>query len=401
MTEQISGPGGLAERLKQAQEDVATDPKGEDHRKRIDDLRSRIKSEAGLVEPQPVVAADPWSLENVDQWKAADSEHVAKELVRAAFVARAGLAPVADFAGTLPPPVLWMDARCGGGTVLRAGEVAVLSGAGGVGKSFVALAMAVASASGKSGAAQAVGIGVRCGPAVVMSYEDAPRTVAYRAGMITTKVGYEPGKAPDKMYLIPDPDPLMTAVHERPGDSARGQNWPTLFTAIKAVEPSLVIVDPASAALAGVNQNDGATVRRFIRELSLEADAGGYGILIATHSTKAARYGQGDPGPGAIAGSGQWWDAVRGVLYMNRTGPGKAVIQCQKANHGPTGWAVELEADLRSRDAKPDVFAGWKKLRRYSPSEWEAEQNRRKADAKGAKDKQKTKRENPEDEDLH
>ena len=401
MTEQISGPGGLAERLKQAQEDVATDPKGEDHRKRIDDLRSRIKSEAGLVEPQPVVAADPWSLENVDQWKAADSEHVAKELVRAAFVARAGLAPVADFAGTLPPPVLWMDARCGGGTVLRAGEVAVLSGAGGVGKSFVALAMAVASASGKSGAAQAVGIGVRCGPAVVMSYEDAPRTVAYRAGMITTKVGYEPGKAPDKMYLIPDPDPLMTAVHERPGDSARGQNWPTLFTAIKAVEPSLVIVDPASAALAGVNQNDGATVRRFIRELSLEADAGGYGILIATHSTKAARYGQGDPGPGAIAGSGQWWDAVRGVLYMNRTGPGKAVIQCQKANHGPTGWAVELEADLRSRDAKPDVFAGWKKLHRYSPSEWEAEQNRRKADAKGAKDKQKTKRENPEDEDLH
>ena len=86
---------------------------------------------------------------------------------------------------------------------------------------------------------------------------------------------------------------------------------------------------------------------------------------------------------------------------MNRTGPGKAVIQCQKANHGPTGWAVELEADLRSRDAKPDVFAGWKILHRYSPSEWEAEQNRRKADAKGAKDKQKTKRENPEDEDLH
>ena len=401
MTEQISGPGGLAARLKQAHDDVARDPQGEDHRKRIDDLRSRIKSEAGLVERQPVVAADPWSLVNVDQWKRTDSEHVAKALVRAAFVARAGLAPVADFAGPLPPPVLWMDARCGGGTVLRAGEVAVLSGAGGVGKSFVALAMAVASASGKSGAAQAVGIGVRSGPAVVMSYEDAPRTVAYRAGMITTKAGHEPAKAPDKMYLIPDPDPLMTAVHERPGDSARGQNWPTLFTAIKAIEPSLVIVDPASAALAGVNQNDGATVRHFIRALSLEADAGGYGVLIATHSTKAARYGQGDPGPGAIAGSGQWWDAVRGVLYMNRTGPGKAAIQCQKANHGPTGWAVELESDLRSRDAKPDVFAGWKKLCRYSPSEWEAEQNRRKADAKGAKDKQKTKRENPEDEDLH
>ena len=367
---------------------MATEPKGEDHRKRIDDLRRRIKSEAGLVEPQPVVAADPWSLENVDQWKAADPEHVAKELVRAAFVARAGLAPVADFAGPLPPPVLWMDARCGGGTVLRAGEVAVLSGAGGVGKSFVALAMAVASASGKSGAAQAVGIEVRPGPAVVMSYEDAPRTVAYRAGMITEKVGCKPGKAPDKMYLIPDPDPLMTAVHERPGESARGQNWPTLFTAIKAVEPSLLIVDPASAALAGVNQNDGATVRRFIRELSLVADTSGYGVLILTHSTKAARYGQGDPGPGAIAGSGQWWDAARGVLYMRGAGPGKAVIQCKKANHGPTGWAVELEADMRKRGQKPPVFAGWKRVCRYSPSEWEAEA-RRQEEAKKAQDKRK------------
>ena len=99
--------------------------------------------------------------------------------------------------------------------------------------------------------------------------------------------------------------------------------------------------------------------------------------MIVAHSTKLARYG-GDPGPGAVAGSGQWWDAARGVLFMRGDGPGRAAIECLKANHGPTGWAVTLEADRRQRPGKPDLFAGWRYTGRYSPEEWAAEQERRK-----------------------
>ena len=296
----------------------------------------------------------------------------------------AGIRPVSAFAGReLPRPVLWMDARRGGGTVLRAGDVAILSGSGGVGKSFATLALAVAAADADGGGdpfhpppGEACGLHVRRGPAVVLSYEDDAATVAWRAGLIAAKTGPDPGRVPDRMYLVDDPEPLMTADHDNPGDAVAAKDWRALWDGIAALSPSLVIVDPASAALAGVNQNDGATVRRFIRTLAREAQAGGWGTLIVAHSTKAARYGN-DPGPGAVAGSGQWWDACRGVLHMRSDGPDRAAIECLKANHGPIGWAVTLEADRRKRDGKPDVFAGWKRVGRFSPEEWPAEVKRR------------------------
>ena len=208
---------------------------------------------------------------------------------------------------------------------------------------------------------------VRSGPAVLIGYEDDPVTVA----------------VPEGLAVVVDPEPLMVADYDSPGSVRDGDDWRGLWDGIAALSPSLVIVDPASAALAGVNQNDGGTVRHFVRALAREAVRGGFGVLIVAHSTKAARYG-GDPGPGAVAGSGQWHDAARGVLFMRGDGPGRAVIECLKANHGPTGWAVTLEADRRTQDGKPDLFAGWRRTGRYGPQEWAAEQERRKASGNGA-----------------
>ena len=301
-------------------------------------------------------------------------------------VGAAGIRPLQDFAGReLPRRVLWMDSRLGGGTVLRVGDVAVIGGAGGVGKSFATLALAVAAASTDPdpGPAEAVGLHVRRGGAVLIGYEDDPVTVAWRAGLIAARSGAEPSTIPDRLAVVPDPSPLMEADYDRPGDIRGADGWRALWDGIAARAPSLVIVDPASAALSGVNQNDGGTVRHFVRALAREAGRGGFGVVIVAHSTKDARYG-GDPGPGAVAGSGQWWDAARGVLFMRGDGPDRAAIECLKANHGPTGWAVTLEADRRPRHDKPDVFAGWRRTGRYSPEEWAAELERRKASGNGA-----------------
>ena len=296
-----------------------------------------------------------------------------------------GLKPVSEFAGKLPPPVLWMDTRRGGGTILRVGDVALLSGAGGAGKSFVTLALVVAAArSGNEKHGEACGLHVRKGPAVVLSYEDDPRTVAYRCGLIASSMAV-PEKAPENVHLVPDPESLMVADHENPGRAAKADQWTTLWNAIRSKSPSLVIVDPASAALAGVNQNDGATVRRFIRALAQEAKKGGFGVVVVAHSTKGARFGQADVGPHAVAGSAQWMDASRGVLFMRGQGPGRAVIECVKSNHGPVGWAVELDADMRKREPKPERFAGWKKSKRYKPEEWAERQAQREKKAAAAK----------------
>ena len=50
-----------------------------------------------------------------------------KRLNEADPVGAAGIRPLAAMAGDLPRPVLWMDSRRGGGTVLRAGDVAALA----------------------------------------------------------------------------------------------------------------------------------------------------------------------------------------------------------------------------------------------------------------------------------
>lgn len=297
-----------------------------------------------------------------------------------------GLKPVSKCRGGLPPRVLWMDARFGG-IVLREGETAVLSGAGGAGKSFVTLALAVAAARPEDEEyGTACGFHVRKGPVVVLSYEDDPRTVAWRCGLIVSTMA-RPDAPPDRVFVIDDPDPLMVAEYDVPGKVAEAPAWPWLWAAVRSVSPSIVIVDPASAALAGVNQNDGATVRRFLRALGQEGKNGGFGVLVVAHSTKGARFGQADVGPHAVAGSAQWMDTSRGVLFMRGQGPGRASIECVKSNHGPAHWAVELEADLRTRANKPERFAGWKKRSRYDPEEWKKLNDAREQAAKAARKK--------------
>ena len=135
---------------------------------------------------------------------------------------------------------------------------------------------------------------------------------------------------------------------------------------MRTLKPVLVIVDPISAALADVNQNDGATVRRFLRALAQDAVDGGWGVLMIGHSAKSARF-MPDPGSSVVAGSSQWVDAMRGALFMTRYDGGVA-IECVKANHGPTGWAVTLDADMRGPGG--DVFAGWKTRDQFDPDMW-------------------------------
>ena len=169
------------------------------------------------------------------------------------------LAPVQHFAGRLPERVLWMSYYSHrwpdstqetrdrplprrNGTVLRAGDVALLSGAGGVGKSFASLSLAVAAAAGgrDPGAPIACGLNVRPGPSAILSYEDDPRTVARRAGLIAAGSGPEPADVPRAVHLIPNPAPLMVPDHEQPDWAACSPTWRAIWSAIRKAAPSLV-----------------------------------------------------------------------------------------------------------------------------------------------------------------
>ena len=291
------------------------------------------------------------------------------------------LRPVVDWGKEPEPdPVLWRDDDSRWpDAVLSVGEVAILSAPGGTGKSYVTLAIARAAATAGSGdhraaskgdataagePGKACGLRVRGGPVVLVSYEDAPVRLAARLARIGDGI-------PAAVHCLPDPQPLFVASGEdRRGEATPAPFWPALWEAIRNVRPSLVVIDPASAALADVSTSEGGPVRLFMRELGREAAQAGCGVLVVAHDTKAARNeakASGEPGAGAVAGSAQWFDAARGVLYLHAD-PHVAdcrIVECIKANHGRRGWG----ARLREVTGKDGRFSGFELAAQIEPKD--------------------------------
>ena len=245
-----------------------------------------------------------------------------------------------------PDPVIWRDHAQYPDAVLSSGEVAILSGAGKSGKSYIALALAVAAAQAEAkerGYGEACGLRVAARPVVVLSYEDAPKRIDQRAASMDTGAS---------VRLIPDPPRLFRVNPDR--QWGHSSDWPLVWAAIREAAPGLVVIDTGPKAMGG-ETNDGGAVIAFLQALEGEARSGGFGVLLTAHDTKAHRNqvkaGEA-PDAGAIAGSGQWHDSPRGVLYLSKHGPGDAprILEAVKCSYGRDGWGASLIPDYRDRE---------------------------------------------------
>ena len=243
-----------------------------------------------------------------------------------------------------PDPVIWRDHAQYPDAVLSSGEVAILSGAGKSGKSYIALALAVAAAQAEAkerGYGEACGLRVAVRPVVILSYEDAPKRIDQRVAALDTGAS---------VRLIPDPPRLFHFDRQW----GRSEAWPLVWAAIREVDPGLVVIDTGPKAMGG-ETNDGGAVIAFLQALEGEARSGGFGVLLTAHDTKAHRNqvkaGEA-PDAGAIAGSGQWHDSPRGVLYLSKHGPGDAprILEAVKCSYGRDGWGASLLPDYRDRE---------------------------------------------------
>lgn len=233
------------------------------------------------------------------------------------------------------------------GSVLRRGEVAVLSGAGGRGKSTLALQWALAAAVGEAVGQEwtpAGGLQVRAGRTVILSYEDDARDIADRASKALA--------LPSLAEPLTDIQPREAAggrieVHSMRGWPLFGvgagehhasrpeplEAWEPVWHCIRAYGAHLVIIDPAmSAYLASGNAVE--FVRLFMDSLIEEARKADCGLLVIAHSTKAARRSKDADETGNVSGSAAWTDAARGVLVLGPgSNPTQRKLSCEKANH--------------------------------------------------------------------
>ena len=302
---------------------------------KLKDLEAALQTEAGYLDLRPVDLSGPLKAAAEAQDSGAALDVLRSRLSLA-------LMPLKNWHGEpQPPPVLWRAADSEwADAVLSAGEVALLSGQGGIGKSYLSLQWALAATRNQTGGyGEDCGLRVRPGPVVILSYEDAPVRMAGRIADLTDTA------APDGLFVLPAPEPLWKTEK---GESTRGIHWDALWQAVARIGASLVMIDPASAALEGAT-NDSGPVRRFMDELRRKAETSGAGVLVVAHDTKSARNeakAGGDPGAGAVAGSAAWFDACRGVLYLrpDSVDRDRWLLECTKANYGRTGWGLLIEA---------------------------------------------------------
>ena len=71
-----------------------------------------------------------------------------------------------------------------------------------------------------------------------------------------------------RLHLWETPEPLFQTDPENRGAVIRCAAWPKLWEEIKMACPSLVIVDPVSAALADADTSQTGPARTFLREVS-------------------------------------------------------------------------------------------------------------------------------------
>lgn len=206
-----------------------------------------------------------------------------------------------------PEPREWLA-----GGWLPAGRVALLTGAGGGGKSLLALQLAAGIAAGdrnplhcdpRGDAAEGPMLDGEPGTAVFATWEDEPAEVLRRLAW----AGVDRAALGDRLHVLdlagagalwgPGPDSLEA------GPTPAGD---ALESHVRDARPRLVVIDPTAGAFAA-NENARAEVRAWLSHLgALAADTGAAVVLIA-HPPKTEH---------AFSGSTDWRGGVRALWTL-------------------------------------------------------------------------------------
>jgi len=211
----------------------------------------------------------------------------------------------------------------------------LLAANGGVGKSNIALQLAVGLATGS----EWLGLSCERVPVMVISAEDEARIVHFRVSNICAEADVSLPSLRDQLICYD-----MTALDctlWREGATDRMQ-W--LADIVRQHRVGAVIIDNASDVYAS-NENDRSQVRGFLRCLNMIAAATDCAILLLAHVDKASvRMGAGNDTDSTFSGSTAWNNSVRSRWAMTRD-KDRVVLAHQKSNLGPQQPAIEVEFD--------------------------------------------------------
>lgn len=247
-------------------------------------------------------------------------------------------APV-NWAELAPQPRPWLVTDW-----IPAGRVGLLVGRGSVGKSFLALQLALNVIGesghwiGKKGGLPELAVGQDArGPVEYLSYEDEENEAGNRFEQLLPqgkglhclgdiRYRYMGGKGPLWGRETPFTPAGMTIL----GNEALAA----------ADDAALLIIDPLAAAY-GDNENDRPAVRVFMSALDAWAADTGCAVLILAHPNKESLKADKRDTPPVFSGSTDWEGAARFVLtlwHWKNDGEEGHTLRVTKSNYARTPW---------------------------------------------------------------
>jgi RecA-family ATPase len=242
----------------------------------------------------------------------------------------------ADLDGRPVPPRLWhVDG------LIPQNTVTSLYGAGGTGKSLLALQLAVATASGTPWIGQEIS---DLGDVIYLSAEDDHEELHRRLSDVATAAHLTLSDLPRLHYRsLVGEGAVLASMNTASKKMQPTDLFRQLDSAVAARRPRLLILDTLANLFSG-DRNDEGCATQFVDMLRGLCVRHGCSLVLLAHpSLTGIQSGTG------TGGSMAWENAVRSRLFLRRikdgateTNPNARVLETMKANYGPTGTQVEL-----------------------------------------------------------
>ena len=206
------------------------------------------------------------------------------------------------------PVRVWLDGR----NLFRVGYVSILSGAGAVGKTLLALQASVACVTGTPWLAAPI----KRGPVLFYSAEEPLEEMHIRLDEICEAEAFHLDQLND-LHLV-DLNKMIDAALIYQGEDKRlklTELFYRLDMTLTAIKPICLWLDNRSFIVTG-NENDRNLATFAMRQLQLLAEKHGCAIIVLAHPSNAGL----NDGSGA-SGSTAWFNTARSVVYMTKPKP--------------------------------------------------------------------------------
>lgn len=217
--------------------------------------------------------------------------------------------------------------------------VTLLSGDGGLGKSWLAMMLAMSVVLGRAW----LGRATVAGSVFYFSAEDELSEVHRRLDAIARVWGVDLADLDPLRIVSLAEAPAVMAAPSPAGILAPTPLFSVFETWVSEDPPALVVVDTVADTFGG-NENDRAQVRQFVGMLRGFAIRNDCAVLILSHpSIEGMRSGSG------LSGSTAWNNSVRARLYLSRPkseagepDPDARLLAVAKSNYGRAGDEIAL-----------------------------------------------------------